>query len=484
MSYQPFCVSLFTTIAIVGASLPAAAKRDKPIVAVFAIQDRTGQLSPTTCELLTEYLAVKLAEGGLFQIVPSRTLKDRLTELKKESYKECYDEQCQIEIGKELAASKSLSTSIVPMGSECGVMGTLYDLKRAASEASASQRTPCAQDNLVAALEKLADAMKDQLRPREEPVAQAGPQGELVLEGLPPGSRVVVDGVFRGQAPLRERLFLAAREHDVRVEKPGHEAWQRLVWVRDRQVAKERVALPRIVAFEIDSSPPGARVTLDGQQRGSTPIRVELSEGREYALELEREARESVKQRFVARAPYRLTYELAPTTQARRSRLEWGTVEISTGGSTGETGHFLGGGLGVIPLTIRWPRAFWALAEAGFGGGPDGPGFAYVGTRAGVPFYFGRSDEHQVRVGLGLGWGMVALGKMYYADDGSELGSGGDPLHLSLTAHYLFQTSGRFQLGAGLRVIIPVTPSFDTDLPVSMPPVILFTIPFGGASLP
>jgi len=79
---------------------------------------------------------------------------------------------------------------------------------------------------------------------------------------------------------------------------------------------------------------------------------------------------------------------------------------------------------------------------------------------------------------------MGALGKMYYADDGSELGSGGDPLHLSLTAHYLFQTSGRFQLGAGLRVIIPVTPSFDTDLPVSMPPVILFTIPFGGASLP
>jgi len=167
---------------LVGAGLPAAARTDKPIVAVFAIQDKTGQLSPTTCELLTEYLAIKLAEGGVFQVVPSRALKDRLTELKKDSYKECYDEHCQIE------------------------------------------------------------------RPREEPAAKTGPQGELALEGLLPGSRVVVDGVFRGQAPLRERLILAARDHDVRVEKPGHEAWQRLVWVHDQKVARERVALPRIVS--------------------------------------------------------------------------------------------------------------------------------------------------------------------------------------------------------------------------------------------
>jgi hypothetical protein len=463
-------------------ALPAAA-RTRPIVAVFAIQDKTGQLSAITCQLLTEYLSVKIAEGGVFQVIPSRTLKDRLTQLKKESLKDCYDEQCQIDLGKELAASKSLSTSIVRMGSRCGVLGTLYDLKRAASEASASQRSECTQDDLVQALEKVASSLREQVRPRE--VAPAtGPHGELVLEGLPAGARVTVDGVFRGQAPLRERLLLSVRDHDVRVEKPGRASWQKLVWVRDRTVAKERVSLPRMVSVSIETRPPGTRVTLDGEQRGTTPMQLDLAEGRQVALTLEHPDRDPLRERVTIEAPFRLSYTLEPTRRARRSRLEWLGIEVSTGGTAGENGRFLGGGIGIQPITLRWPWVFWTLVEAGFGGGPVGPGWSYVGSRVGVPFYFGRRDQHQVRVGLGIGWGMIALGKMFYDDRGNELGSGGSPVHLSLTAHYYFQTRGRFQVGAGLRVIIPITSSLENDPPASMPTLFLLSIPFGAASLP
>jgi hypothetical protein len=79
---------------------------------------------------------------------------------------------------------------------------------------------------------------------------------------------------------------------------------------------------------------------------------------------------------------------------------------------------------------------------------------------------------------------MIALGKMFYTDRGDELGSGGDPIHLSFTAHYLFQTRGRFQVGGGLRIIVPVSSSLETDLPVSVPPVFLLSILLGSASLP
>jgi hypothetical protein len=459
---------------------------EKPIVAVFTIEDRTGKLSETTCQLLTEYLAVKIAEGGLFQVVPSRQIKDRLTELKKESYKECYDEKCQIEIGKELAASKSLSTRIVPIGGSCTVMGTLYDLRRAASEASASQQTPCAQDDLVKALEKLATALK-QPALRREALASAGPQGELVLAGIPRGARVTVDGVFRGQAPLRERLLLGARDHDVRVELPGHEPWQKLVWVEDRKVATEAVVLRRIVKVVIDSGREAARLTLDGQQRGTTPITLELVEGREYALSLEREDRAPIEERVTIRAPYRLDYRLEPTRRARRSRLEPATVELTTGGSFGSHGRFLGGGLGFAPLTLRWPRVCWTILEGGIGTGPGekgGFGYTYLDTRVSVPLYFGRRDEHQLHAGLGFGWGAVFLGKMFYSSEGNALGSGADPLHLTLTAHYRYQTSGRFFVGAGVRTILPVTSSLQTELPVSTPVVMLFSLILGGALLP
>lgn len=461
---------------------------EKPIVAVFTIQDKTGKLSETTCQLLTEYLAVKIAEGGLFQVVPSRQIKDRLTELKKESYKECYDEKCQIEIGKELAASKSLSTQIVELGGQCAVMGTLYDLKRAASEASASQQTPCVQDDLVKALEKLATALK---RPalRRETLASAGPQGELVLGGLPPGARVTVDGVFRGQAPLRERLLLGARDHDVRVELPGHEPWQKIVWVEDRKVATEAVVLRRIVSVLIESSPEGLVLELDGQQRGTTPIRLQLVEGKAYAVAIEARNRMPVREQVTIGAPYRLSYSLEPTRRARRSRLEFASVELATGGSVGERGRFSGLGLGFAPVALRWPWVAWTILEAGLGGSPDGvagggPTYTYLDTRVAVPFHLGRRDEHQLLAGIGFGWGAVFLGKTFYDTRGEKLGSGADPLHLTFTAHYRYQTSGRFHVSAGLRAIVPLHKSLQTDLPADTPSLLLFSVILGGAVLP
>jgi hypothetical protein len=39
-----------------------------------------------------------------------------LTEKKKQSYSVCYDSACQIDIGKEVAAQKSLATKIVLAG--------------------------------------------------------------------------------------------------------------------------------------------------------------------------------------------------------------------------------------------------------------------------------------------------------------------------------------------------------------------------------
>ena len=73
-------------------------------------------------------------------------LKQRLRQQKRDSFRACYDEQCQIALGRELAAQKSLSTQIARIGSQCMVMSALYDLKRATSERSASHKTGCTQE--------------------------------------------------------------------------------------------------------------------------------------------------------------------------------------------------------------------------------------------------------------------------------------------------------------------------------------------------
>jgi hypothetical protein len=124
-------------------------------VAVFDIQDKSKGLSKMEVESLTDYLATKVAEDGLFHVIPREEIKKRILSAKKKSYKSCYDQSCQIEIGREIAAQKTLSVNIAPIGSSCIVTAALYDLKKAATDATATTRGKCGTDALLAQIEEI-----------------------------------------------------------------------------------------------------------------------------------------------------------------------------------------------------------------------------------------------------------------------------------------------------------------------------------------
>jgi hypothetical protein len=151
--------SLVAVVLVVGLLVPEVKAGTGAVVAVFDIEDtREGKakLSAKKLRSLTDYLANKLGVGGKFEIVPRASVRKAIAAKKKESHKECYDESCQIEIGKEIAAQKSLATKIDQMGGECIVTATLYDLRKGATENSASYRGPCGHSELLTAIEQIA----------------------------------------------------------------------------------------------------------------------------------------------------------------------------------------------------------------------------------------------------------------------------------------------------------------------------------------
>ncbi|HOX47467.1 MAG TPA: SUMF1/EgtB/PvdO family nonheme iron enzyme [Myxococcota bacterium] len=127
--------------------------QDRPIVAVFDLEVKGTKLDKGTVDRLTDYLGSLLASKG-FQVVPRAQLKERLVQAKKGSYKACYDESCQIEVGKELAAQKTLASQILKLGSKCKVTLNLLDLKKAASEGAGTASGKCGEDEVVESLEK------------------------------------------------------------------------------------------------------------------------------------------------------------------------------------------------------------------------------------------------------------------------------------------------------------------------------------------
>jgi len=134
---------------------PKSPAKRGPVVAVFDVENKGTDIDQPTLERFTDYLAAQLVASRRYQVVPRDALKKRLQQKKADSYRKCFERSCQIEVGRELAAQKSLATVILKLGSKCMVTATLHDLKRATAELAASAKGSCTADAVVASLEQV-----------------------------------------------------------------------------------------------------------------------------------------------------------------------------------------------------------------------------------------------------------------------------------------------------------------------------------------
>jgi hypothetical protein len=136
-----------------------AGTSSRPIVAVFSIQDASKRLGAEVLDQLSEYLSTQIAATGRYRIVPRDRLRERLVDERRKSYRACYDEACQIELGKVLAAQKSLSSKLLRVGDRCALTSTIYDLRTETTEAAASVDTTCSVEALLGAARAVAQQL-------------------------------------------------------------------------------------------------------------------------------------------------------------------------------------------------------------------------------------------------------------------------------------------------------------------------------------
>ena len=124
-----------------------------PVVAVIPLRNKGTPLSATTVGELSDYIAVLLTESQRYQTAPLDDVKGVLNEVVKSSFDDCYDESCQIEVGKQLAAQMSLTGSVAKLGNQCVVTLKLFDLVKATSRKAGAAKASCDQDSIVRAAE-------------------------------------------------------------------------------------------------------------------------------------------------------------------------------------------------------------------------------------------------------------------------------------------------------------------------------------------
>ncbi|HEY4882767.1 MAG TPA: PEGA domain-containing protein [Myxococcales bacterium] len=126
----------------------------------------------------------------------------------------------------------------------------------------------------------------------------AGGPATLSIHSDPPGANVLVDDALVGRTPYQGEL--RPGQHTIAVEAEGRLREERKVFAREGRDASFSFALaplPRTAAVAVDSEPVGARVLVDGKERGRTPLVAALPPGRHQLL-LQLEGRRDVGTEF------------------------------------------------------------------------------------------------------------------------------------------------------------------------------------------
>lgn len=138
---------------------PEAAPARQLKLAVMEIEDISKKLDPGVSGRGTDYLRATINATRKFIVIDKSRQAEALTrmvvEQKKDSYKECYDQSCQVPLGQALAADTILRTQITVIGSFCTVASEMVDLAKEAAVGGGLQKFDCTEDGLGMAIEKL-----------------------------------------------------------------------------------------------------------------------------------------------------------------------------------------------------------------------------------------------------------------------------------------------------------------------------------------
>ncbi|MBK8010922.1 MAG: hypothetical protein IPK13_06200 [Deltaproteobacteria bacterium] len=126
------------------------------------VAGRSKALTRDIQSALTDQIRVFLAERGLRVIdrgSQEAAMNAIVQDEKAKSYKTCVDESCQIPLGKALAASHIMKSTVAVFGKACTTNGELIDLRSEVTIAAGSARSGCEAEDLLVGAEQLAEEL-------------------------------------------------------------------------------------------------------------------------------------------------------------------------------------------------------------------------------------------------------------------------------------------------------------------------------------
>jgi len=280
------CLGAIITTILIGSFTHA---QNKPVVMVadFELVDVPQQLKAS----LSGQLQAAVAATGKYRTTdPTVTRKALSEQSRQQKMADCYAEECLAKVGKALGASEMIVGTITKVKENFYTVNLkLVDISLLTSVNTVSE--PChgdieatygAIDRAVARLLGV-DVTAPPSPPRQE-------FGALSVNTGVGGTQVYLDGQLQGTIsqdgqPLQIQNVITGK-HTVGVEHPDYQAKEQEAWVRPNVTEEIRIDLEgKPGKIIIASTPPKARVSIGGEEKGETPYTALLSPG-EYRVQV------------------------------------------------------------------------------------------------------------------------------------------------------------------------------------------------------
>jgi hypothetical protein len=141
--------------------------------------------------------------------------------------------------------------------------------------------------------------------------------GTVEVRASQPGAEVLVDGRRQGNAPLTLELDEGPYAVEVRAEERAYRTWKgKVVAVRKKATLVEATLEPIYGRLLVKSTPPEAKVVIDDEPRGETPLAIEKLLGGSHRLRLSLDGHRDAVQTFVVEGnrENKLQVKLTPDT--------------------------------------------------------------------------------------------------------------------------------------------------------------------------
>ncbi len=122
------------------------------VVAVFPVSAVNFDPTESLRQSMWAYIEARIAETKGYRVVPHVALEAAIRERHQEFMSRRYDPETQSEVGRQVAASQTITTRVIRIADLCRVNITIFDIARQVSTGAAGAEGPCSERALVESL--------------------------------------------------------------------------------------------------------------------------------------------------------------------------------------------------------------------------------------------------------------------------------------------------------------------------------------------